>query len=180
MNNDPIADADEDPHGAERPSKTQRKREMTALQTLGARLVALNADQLGRLDLPERLHEAVREAQRISAHEGRRRQLQFIGKLMRQVDPEPIERGLDELGGDSRAQVALMHRCERWRDRLLDDDGALTELLAELLAEHPGIDAQALRAMVRAARRERAANGTPRHARELYRWLHDHFAAGSH
>lgn len=176
----PTAEADAEQSGAERPSKTQRKREMAALQTLGARLVALTADQLGRLGLPERLHEAVRDAQRISAHEGRRRQLQFIGKLMRQVDPAPIERALDELGGDSRAQVALMHRCERWRDRLLDDDDALTELLAELLADQPGIDAQALRAMIRAARRERAANAAPRHARELYRWLHDHFSAGSH
>lgn len=180
MIDEPSAAADDEQSGAERPSKTQRKREMTALQTLGARLVALNADQLGRLDLPERLREAVRDAQRITAHEGRRRQLQFIGKLMRQVDPAPIERALDELGGKvvqlRRAQVALMHRCERWRDRLLDDDAALTELLAE----QPGTDIQVLRAMIRAARRERAANAAPRHARELYRWLHDHFAAGNH
>ncbi len=92
---------------------------------------------------------------------------------MRQVEPEPITQALDMLGGDSRAAVVLMHHCEQWRERLLDDDDALTDLLRE----HPGTDVQALRALIRAARRERDTQQAPRHARELYRWLHDALGA---
>lgn len=161
---------DEVAHGDDaRPSKTQRKKEMTALQALGTRLVGLNAAQLREIDLPERLREAIVDAQKITAHEGRRRQMQFIGKLMRQVEPAPIERALADVTGDSRAAVALMHRCERWRERLLDDDAALTELLQT----YAKFDVQALRALIRSARREREQQLAPRHARELYRLLHD-------
>lgn len=172
MHADPPDD-DLAPAVADRPSKTQRKKEMTALQTLGTRLVGLNAAQLAQLPLPENLREAIAAAQKITAHEARRRQLQYVGKLMRQVEPGPIERALDDLTGDSRAAVALMHHCERWRERLLDDDGALTDLLREL----PATDVQPLRAMIRAARRERDAGQPPRHSRELYRWLHDALGA---
>lgn len=170
MSADPIDDRPPLAAGHdERPSKTQRKKEMTALQALGTRLVRLNAAQLAQLPLPDRLREAIEAAQRITAHEAHRRQLQYIGKLMRQVEPEPIERALDDLTGDSRAAVALMHHCERWRDRLLDDDAALTELLRA----QPAVDVQALRAMIRAARRERDGQLPPKHARELYRLLHE-------
>jgi ribosome-associated protein len=162
---DPAADA---AAPAERPSKSQRKREMAALQDLGVALVRLSAEQLARIDLPENLRDAIAAARRITVHEGRRRQLQYVGRLMRGVDPEPIARALAAATGDSRATVELMHRCERWRDRLIDDDAALTELLRD----HPGIDTQPLRATIRAARRERAAGGAPKHARELYRRLH--------
>ncbi len=168
MNPEPTDD-DVAAGGDERPSKTQRKKEMTALQVLGTKLVGLNAAQLQQIDLPERLREAIVAAQKITAHEGRRRQIQFIGKLMRQVEPEPIERALDDLTGDSRASVALMHRCERWRERLIDDDAALTELLQA----HAAFDVQALRALIRSARRERDKQLAPRHGRELYRLLHD-------
>lgn len=154
--------------GLERPSKSQRKREMQDLQDLGSALVKLGTEQVRKLDLPDKLREAVLEAQRITAHEGKRRQLQYVGKLMRQVDPAPIQAQLDAINGESKSAVALMHRCERWRDRLLDDDVALTELLAE----HAVDDVQALRAMIRAARRERSAGQPPKHARELYRALH--------
>jgi ribosome-associated protein len=153
----------------ERPSKSQRKRDMTALQDLGEALVKLGADQLKKVELPDDLREAVLEARRITAHEGRRRQLQYVGKLMRGVDPEPIRRSLADLTGGSRESVELMHRCERWRDRLIDDDAALTELLGA----HPDVDVQPLRALIRAARRERAIAAPLKHARELYRWLHD-------
>jgi ribosome-associated protein len=152
----------------ERPSKTQRKREMAALQDLGVALVRLHASQLARIDLPDNLRDAVVEARRITDHEGRRRQLQYVGRLMRTVDPAPIEHALAAIQGDSGITVELMHRCERWRDRLIDDDAALTELLNE----RPDIDAQPLRAAIRAARRERASGAAPKHARELYRWLH--------
>lgn len=156
-----------------RPSKTQRKKEMTALQSLGERLVKLNAAQLAQVPLPDRLREAITAAQKITAHEARRRQLQYVGKLMRQVEPEPIAQALDMLGGESHAAIALMHHCEQWRERLLADDDALTDLLRE----HPGTDVQALRALIRAARRERDTQQAPRHARELYRWLHDALGA---
>jgi ribosome-associated protein len=162
------APAAQGPQAQQPPSKTQRKREMTALQRLGEDLLALNDTQLAGLGLPERLLDALRDATRITAHEGRRRQMQYVGRLMRQVDPEPIRRALADATGASAAAVALMHRCERLRDRLLDDDTALTEFLSA----HPQVDAQHLRATIRAARRERAAQAAPKHARELYRWLH--------
>lgn len=155
-------------HAQQPPSKTQRKRDMHALQALGADLVALTPQQLERVDLPEALREAVEFMHRTTRHEARRRQMQYIGRLMRGVDAGRIRAALDLARGESRAATALMHRCERWRERLLDDDAALTALIAD----HPAADAQSLRATIRAARRERAANQAPRQARELYRVLH--------
>jgi ribosome-associated protein len=152
----------------DRPSKTARKQEMHALQRLGVELAGLPAEQLRRLDLPEPLLDALLAAQKITSHEGRRRHLQYVGKLMRRVDPEPLRRVLEDGRGESRAAVALMHQAERWRDRLLEDDAVLTEFLAL----HPAVDVQALRAQIRSARRERVDNRPPRHARELYRVLH--------
>jgi len=152
----------------ERPSKSQRKREMTALQDLGVALVRLSTDQLACMDLPENLRDAIGQARRITDHEGRRRQLQYVGRLMRGADAEAIQRALAAATGGSREAAELLHRCERWRDRLIDDDAALTELLSS----HPAIDAQPLRATIRAARRERDLGMAPKHARELYRALH--------
>lgn len=165
---------DEDPGGTahsgeERPSKTQRKKEMHALQALGQQLVALSREQLARVDLPADLREAIDFAHRVTSHEGRRRHMQYIGKLMRQVDADEVRAAIGRATGDSRAAVALMHLAERWRDRLLADDDALTEFLAE----RPGADVQWLRAAIRSARREHAAGQPPKHARALYRWLHD-------
>ncbi len=156
---------------AERPSKSQRKREMTALQALGESLLRLSGAELARIDLPEPLREAIAETARISSHEGRRRQLQYIGKLMRQVDPEPLRAAIDDATGESKQAVALMHRCERMRDALLADDAALDAVLADL----PRADVQQLRAMIRAARREHEAGRPPRHSRQLYRWLRDQY-----
>jgi len=170
MITDPAQTSESDgAHAADVPSKTQRKKDMTALQALGVRLTRLNGAQLQQVDLPERLREAIEAARRITAHEARRRQMQYIGKLMRGVDAGPIEQALEQLGGESQAAIALMHRCERWRDRLLAEDDALTALLDE----SPVDDVQSLRALIRAARRERDAGQPPRHARELYRWLHE-------
>ena len=163
--NDPLADSHDDLP----PSKSQRKRDMTALQRLGARLVALPADQLDRLDLPETLRDALAFARRVTSHEGRRRHMQYIGKLMRNVDPEPLQRALDDATGSSRAAVARMHQAEAWRERLIADDDALTELVAE----HAQLDVQKLRALVRAARRERTSQAPPRQTRALYQLLHE-------
>jgi ribosome-associated protein len=148
----------------ERPSKTQRKQAMHDLQALGARLVGLNDEQLAAMALEEQLREAIREARRIRSHEARRRQLQYIGKLMREVDAEPIRAWFAALDGESGAATAAHHRIERWRERLLGDDAAFTEFAREC----PGVDLQPLRTRVREARKERLAGRPPRHFRELF------------
>jgi ribosome-associated protein len=150
-----------------RPSKTQRKQAMTALQQLGEELLRLSASQLDRIDLPESLRDALQEARRITAHEGRRRQMQYIGRLMRQVDPDPIRRALSVATGESRAAAALMHRCERWRERLLGDDDALTEFAAA----YPDCDLTRLRTLIRAARKEQETQAAPSSFRELFQAL---------
>src|SRR6266540_2483398 len=147
----------------EKPSKTQRKRAMHELQELGERLIGLNPEQLAAIALPENLHEAVEQAQRITRHEARRRQLQYIGRLMRAVDPEPIREKLKVWDGVSTEETARVHRIERWREELIENDGAI----GALVRAHPGIDAQRLRALVRNARRP------PRAYRELFRTLRD-------
>lgn len=158
------------PDDAERPSKTERKRQMHALQTLGVQLVELSRDQFARLDLPDELREAVDFAHRVKGHEARRRHMQYLGKLMRRADADAIRAALERVTGESRAAVSLMHQAEGWRDRLLDDDEALTAFIAE----HPGAETQWLRSAIRAARRERELQQPPKQARELYRRLHLH------
>mgnify|MGYP005835336323 CR=1 FL=1 len=151
------------------PSKTQRKKAMHALQSLGETLVDLSADQLDRLDLPEALHDAVVEASRIRSREGRRRQLQYIGRLMRGVETEEIAERLALLQGESDAAKAEFHTLERWRARLIADDDALTDWLAA----NPGCDVQMLRQLIRNARRETAEGKPPRASRALFRWLRE-------
>ena len=153
----------------EKPSKTQRKRAMHELQALGERLVELNSEQLAAIALPEDLHDAVEQARRITRHEARRRQLQYIGRLMRAVDPEPIREKLKAWDGVSTEETARLHRIERWREKLLEDDGAI----GALARAHPGIDTQRLRALVRNARVERDAGRPPRVYRDLFRALRE-------
>mgnify|MGYP001764029346 CR=1 FL=1 len=151
------------------PSKTQVKRQMHDLQVIGERLVALRDDQLDGMDLPERLHEAVCEAKRINKFGARRRQMQFIGKLMREVEAEPIISRLGSLEGNSRLHSAWLHRLENWRDRLLEDEAALTKLLNE----HPGADAQRLRTLIRNTLKERELGKPPKSYRELFQALRE-------
>lgn len=150
---DPSEQAPEAPQYSG-PSKSQLKRESTALQKLGQRLVDLPRDKLAQLPLAERLHEAILEAQRIKAHEGKRRQMQYIGKLMRDADADAIGAQLNEWDNGSREHAAHFHELERWRDRLLQTD---TELTA-FIARYPAADAQHLRSLIRAARKEASAN----------------------
>jgi ribosome-associated protein len=149
----------------ERPSKSQRKRDMTALQKIGVQLVELNADQLAAVELPETLRDAVIEAQRIRDFEGRRRQLQYIGRLMRGVDPAPIQAQLGRWRGSTNAHTALQHCAERWRERLLNEDAAL----ALFAADYPSSDLQRLRSLVASIKRDRAAGRAPKNSRELFR-----------
>lgn len=148
-------------------SKTQRKKAVHALQDLGEALVELTEEQLARIALPELLRDAVMEARRITRFEARRRQLQYIGKLMRGVEAEPIRAALDAMHARSRAEAAMHKRAEAWRDRLLSGVGGLDELLAE----YPAADAQRLSALVSAAQRESADGRPPRAFRELYQEL---------
>ncbi len=148
-------------------SKTQRKKEMLELQALGAALVDLPDSQLNSLKLDESLLAAVIEAKGIKAHEGRRRQMQYIGRLMREVDPEPIRALLAAIDGGSAQSAAAHRRLEAWRERLLADDTALTEFATE----HPGADVQALRALIRNSRKEKDESKPPRAYRELFRFI---------
>ena len=148
-------------------SKTKRKREMHALQALGAALVALPESQLGGLALENSLYEAVIEAKRITSHEAKRRQIQYIGRLMREVDPEPIRARLAAVEGHSAQANARHRRLESWRERLVADESSLTEFAAA----YPGADLQALRTLLRNARKERKDGTPPRAYREVFRFL---------
>jgi ribosome-associated protein len=153
----------------ELPSKTQRKKEMHDLQALGAELVELNEDQLASIELPESLLDAVNDARRMTKFEARRRQLQYIGKIMRNIDPEPIRRRISAWKAVSTEHTARLHLIERWRARLLEDDAAMTEILRD----YPGADAARLRLLVRNAAREKEAGKAPKSYRALFRLLDD-------
>ena len=150
-------------------SKTQKKREVEELQKLGAALVDLPSAQLDTLELPAELLAAVREAQRIKSHEARRRQLQFIGKLMRSLDPAPVRAALAGMHGRSAAARAEQRTLEQWRERLIGDDAALVEFSDRF----PKAEIRQVRALVQSARRELAESRPPRAQRELFRLLRD-------
>jgi ribosome-associated protein len=150
-------------------SKSQRKREMTALQDMGAELVKLPRGRLEKLDLPESLFNALLEAQRLTSHGAIRRQMQYIGKLMRAVEIEPIAEQLAVIRGESAVAKAEFHALERWRERLIEDDLALTAWLSD----HPGADVTLIRQLIRNARRESAEGKPPKSSRALFRLLRD-------
>jgi len=154
---------------AEIVSRTKKKREVEELQKLGATLIELPAVQLDALGLPAALLAAVREAQRITSHEARRRQVQFIGKVMRRIDPEPVRAAVAAIAGQSAVARARQKRLEQWRGRLIADDAALTAFAGE----HAGADLQELRTLIRNARKEIAQGKPPRAQRELFRVLRD-------
>lgn len=148
----------------EQVSKTRRKREMQARQDVGEALVALSEARLAQLELPERLLDAVLQAKRINQFEALRRQLQYVGRLMREVDVVAIEAQLKAWKGPSRQAAATLHLLERWRERLLASDSALVELALA----YPGSDLTQVRALVQEARRERALNAAPASFRALF------------
>ena len=138
----------------ERPSKSQVKRDMLALQALGKRLVETPVDRLRKLNLDEKLLEAILLAQRTNSREGRRRQVHYVGKLMRDAPAQDIQTQLDAWDKGSAAETAHMHRLERDRDRLMTSD----EHLTPWLEQHPFVDIQAFRSLIRAARQEAKKN----------------------
>ncbi|WP_292934385.1 ribosome biogenesis factor YjgA [Noviherbaspirillum sp.] len=154
----------------DRPSKSQLKREMTALQELGEELVSQPKDRVMRVPMPEDVRDAILECQKIKDHEGRRRQMQFVGKKMRLLEEDEvaaIQRVLDSWKGASKAETAAMHALERRREKLLADDKALTELKEQ----YPEVDVQQLRALIRNARKEQAENKPPKAYREIFQIL---------
>jgi ribosome-associated protein len=170
------------------PSRSEKKRQSIALQNMGEELTRLGPQEVKSLDLPADLKEALTLYSRIGDHEGRRRQMQFIGRVMREIDPAPIRAMLDARREVSAAATAALHKAEQWRDRLLSaDEEELTGLVETLLATRtkaaqPEEDAPAtgnkpleageLRTMALAARKEAADNSAPHARRALFRTIH--------
>lgn len=149
------------------PSKTQIKAAMHALQEIGKQLVELPEDRLKKVPLPDSLREAVIEARRLTANEARRRQLQYIGRLMRDTDTEPILATLAAFNRVSTAEKARQHYLEKLRDDFLADENILTSLAEN----HPDANLQLLRQLRRNAIKERAASKPPSAYRALFKEL---------
>ncbi len=150
-------------------SKTKLKAEADAAQTIGKKLIDLSKDKLQKLNLPEALFEAVMEAKRLSANGAVRRQLQYIGRLMRDVDSMPIVEQLQAWEGKNVQENARFHGMERWRMRLIAEANALSEFLAI----YPQADIQQLRTLIRNAQKEATANKPPKSSRELFKLIRE-------
>ncbi|MEG3110409.1 MULTISPECIES: ribosome biogenesis factor YjgA [Pantoea] len=150
-------------------SKSEIKRDAEELKRLGAELVDLGKNALDKIPLDERLRAEIELAGRIKK-EGRRRQLQLIGKIMRSMDVEPIRQALDKLKNRHNQQVALFHKLEALRDRMIEQgDDAMTDVIAL----YPHADRQQLRSMIRNAQKEKAANKPPKSARLIFQYLRE-------
>jgi ribosome-associated protein len=177
----PMQSADSDiadDNGYDRPSKSQLKREMHQLQELGLALVELPKDALKRMPMPEDLSDAVLEARRITDHEGKRRQIQYVGRVMRSLTDDEIaalRQALDTYNGVNKAETAKLHWIERTRDALIASDDAFTAFLNQ----HPVADAQEGRTLIRNARKEAQQSKPPRYFRELFQWIKTVSAADS-
>lgn len=150
-------------------SKSEIKRDAEELKRLGAELVDLGKNALEKIPLDEQLLAAIELAQRIKK-EGRRRQLQLIGKMLRSRDVEPIRQALDKLKNRHNQQVALFHKLEAMRDRLIEKGD---EAMNEVLTLYPHADRQQLRTMIRNAQKEKAANKPPKATRQIFQYLRE-------
>ncbi|HEX9397306.1 MAG TPA: ribosome biogenesis factor YjgA [Burkholderiales bacterium] len=148
-------------------SKTQKKKEMTDLQKMGVELAALPLTQLESLGIPDNLKTAIVAFNKIRSHEAKRRQMQYVGRLMRDVDAAPIRALLESVNSGSAQSAAAHKRLEAWREKLLADDGALTEFASAF----PGSDLQKIRTLIRNAKRERDTGKPPHSYRELFRLI---------
>lgn len=157
----------------ERPSKSQRKREMAAAQALGEQLLQLKPDVLRSMPLDERLLDTLLQAQNMTQHEARRRHLQLVGKLMRVADIEAIQSAFEATQAGSREANQILHALEHWRTRLLTEgDNAV----GEVLKVFPGTESQTLRQLLRDVRRETEQGKPPAAARKLFRYLKQHYS----
>lgn len=148
-------------------SKTKRKQQMHELQDMGEELVELSKDALNKIPMSEDLLEAIREYKRLNSHEARRRQMQFIGKIMRKEDTAPIREKLEQLRGSSTAATALLHRIERYRTEMIAKDEAITRFLSDF----PHAPVQELRTLVRNTRKEAEQAKPPKSFRELFQLI---------
>lgn len=167
---DPTEPSPDEALPLQRPSKTQRKKVSHDLQDLGEELVKLPQDRLDDLRLPEPLLDALAEWRRTRSFEGKRRQMQYIGKLMRNVDAEPLREAVTAFKLGSARDTLALHEAERWRAELLADDEALTGWVQA----HPDTDVQQLRTLIRAARKDAAAAPEQRSGRgyrELFQFI---------
>lgn len=155
-------------------SKSQVKREMTALQKLGEQLIDMNDKQLATIPLEEKLLDAIHEARKMPHREARRRHLQFIGRVMRETNHEEIQAAVDKLQARSDQYIHRQHQIERYRDLLIEGD---KQIFQTLVTSCPGIDVQRLRQLVRAAQKEREENQAPANARKLFGFIRDQFDA---
>jgi ribosome-associated protein len=151
----------------QRLSKSARKREAASLQELGVKLSALPDQEIKALDLPENLFVALRDLRRLPSHGAQVRQRQYIGKLMRNIDPEPVLAKLAERKQRHDVEIRHFQQLERWRDRLLSEPGAIDELLEE----YPNADRSALTKLLEKAEKERLEQRSPVGARELFAFL---------
>jgi ribosome-associated protein len=163
-----MQDLDHDSHDA--PSKSQRKRDMAALRQLGIELLEFSDDALRQLDMPDNLLDALRTAKRISANSARKRQLQYVGKLLREIDVAPLQDAVEARRHQHATHTREFHQLETLRDRLLTEGDAA---LGDVLAVFPRADRQHLRKLVRQARRELETHQPHRAARLLFRYLRE-------
>ena len=150
-------------------SKSARKREAAAMQDLGVQLSGLPDQEIKELGLPDNLFIALRALRRLPSHGAQVRQRQYIGKLMRQIDPEPVLAKLAERKQRHDTEIQRFQIIERWRDRLLSFEGAAA--VDELLADYPAADRVMLTRLVEKAGRERSEQRSPVAARELFAYL---------
>ncbi|WII91286.1 ribosome biogenesis factor YjgA [Kingella negevensis] len=148
-------------------SKTQKKKQMDELQDLGMELTKLSSETLKKLSLPENLNDAVREYKKITSNSAEKRQRQYIGRLMRDIDPTPIREFLARLKGDNQAHNAFLQRVEQARTHLLENDDALTKFMTD----YPHADSGSLRTLIRNARKEAEQSKPPKNFRALYQEL---------
>ncbi len=156
-------------------SKSQLKRESHALTDLGKELVELQQNKLDKIPLDDNLRDAIDLARRIKERGGRKRQIQYVGKLLRKVDAEPIIAAMDALKLDHAKENARLHKLEQWRDRLLEEGD---DALGELLGQQPDLDRQHLRQLLRNAANEKKLNKPPKSARELFKYLRENLGLG--
>ncbi|MEL7449556.1 MAG: ribosome biogenesis factor YjgA [Pseudomonadota bacterium] len=159
-----------DADGSPVPSKSQRKRDMLALQAVGEALITLPDSQLATIPVPDNVLDAVMAARSMNSRGALHRQKQYIGKLMRNIDAAPIVDALEALRARERLQAARHHQTEQWRDRLIAEGDAA---LAEFIAQYPEADRQKLRQLMRAAAKPAASPSAPKAARNLFRYLRE-------
>lgn len=163
----------DDEYEEQAPSKSQIKREMHALQDMGKALSELTPSQLAGIDVPDEVREAITELLRIRSNEAKRRQLQYIGKLMRKVDTDQLAADLESIRTQGTLSVQRQHLIEQWRDRMLDGD---KQAVGDFIDAYPQVDIQHLRQLVRQALKEKSQQKAPAHARKLFRYLRDTMA----